>query len=265
MSSLTNIYDGKKITYIPSSISFWLNYTEALAPFVICAIVYLLGLVKAHIVVSIILLFLSVLFTLTSKLALPSPLLTLLISFFIAIYSFPRDMYIKGNLVETLVMFFNLLEIYYAQSLLSGSLLAAAISLIFIEVYRRKTKYVIDEEGVKVRYPSLLPLLNNMKSVNYPSIIGVKVSQGIVGRMFNYGTIDLVTDSKTEIKIFGVRDPRRIGREIEKRVKKSSLTREDIISQVLVNIETLERRQEKLLRKITNLLRIRSRRYKKRR
>lgn len=257
--------EREKITEMPSSSSFWLKYVEASTPFVMCLIAYSMGLAKAHLIVSVVLLLLSLLFILTDKLVLPSPLLTILISLFISVYSFPRDMYMKGNLVETLVMFMGLLEMYYAQSLMSASLLAATISLVFVEVYRRKTKYVIGNEGVKAHYPSLLPLLGSVKSVSYPDVTGVKVSQGFMGRIFNYGTVSLMTGSQTVVEMFGIKDPVKIGKEIERRVRRSTLTREDVISRVLVNIETLERRQEKLLRKITNLLRVRNRRYRRRR
>lgn len=257
--------EGKgELAYEPSITSFWHKYLESFIPLLICIAFYSSGLEAPHLITSVILMVLSVISVTTEVMSLPSPLLTLLISFLISVYSFPKDAYVGGNIINTLMLIVDLLESYYAQSLIPASLLAATISVVIVEVYRRKTKYRIRGDGVEVYYPSFIPIFTTVKSISYSEVREVEFSQSIIGKWFKYGIIRLILDQE-EVNLYGVKHPERLRKILEAYIERSRLTREDIMSQVLMSIEDLERKQERLLRKIVSSLKNKRRRRWRRR
>ena len=74
--------------------------------------------------------------------------------------------------------------------------------------YILETDYVSEIKGFVVKKQTAIP---------YRNIVDERLKKGIIGRVFNFGDI-VISGSKTEIKMRGIRKPEDIYREIEKKL-----------------------------------------------
>jgi uncharacterized membrane protein YdbT with pleckstrin-like domain len=91
--------------------------------------------------------------------------------------------------------------------------------IVFVVLLRESTKYVITNQRVAIRAGIVT---KNFKALSFLHITAVTVTQGIVGRIFNFGDIYVKTAGSVlrwDIRYFAVQDPVSVKKIIENHVK----------------------------------------------
>jgi uncharacterized membrane protein YdbT with pleckstrin-like domain len=90
--------------------------------------------------------------------------------------------------------------------------------ILFIVLQRESTRYVITNQRVAVRAGIIA---RNFRALSYLHVTSVTVTQGIIGRIFNFGDIYIKTAGSAlrwDIKYFAVQDPVSVKKLIENHV-----------------------------------------------
>ncbi len=77
--------------------------------------------------------------------------------------------------------------------------------------YTIDKKYVIKTEGILRKKRSVIPIKN---------IVNLKIEKGLVGRIFNFGNVEVVSSSGEKILIEKIRYPDRVFAILKKKIKK---------------------------------------------
>jgi uncharacterized membrane protein YdbT with pleckstrin-like domain len=91
--------------------------------------------------------------------------------------------------------------------------------IVYVVLLRESTKYVITNQRVAVRAGIIT---KNFKDLSFLHITAVTVTQGIVGRIFNFGDIYIKTAGSSlrwDIRYFAVQDPVSVKKMMESHVK----------------------------------------------
>jgi len=126
--------------------------------------------------------------------------------------------------------------------LLAGTAIA---SMALIEIYRRRCLYIVTNRRIIIRKGLIL----NEEEITYDQIAHIRVRQGIFGRIFNFGTIILIS-------IFDLESSESLYREISELLKQPE---EEVSSKKLeeLGLEKLRSKNQLLLFGVPNPRRVR--------
>jgi membrane protein YdbS with pleckstrin-like domain len=117
----------------------------------------------------------------------------------------------------------NLLKISFA-SIFWYILLIIGFVILDEILVRKLYTYEIDEAGIKETF-----MLFSKKEtlIPYSNVTKVDLRKPFVGRLLNYGDIEVVGAGATKIVIKGIRNPERVYQEISKRLEKLGKVKEE--------------------------------------
>jgi uncharacterized membrane protein YdbT with pleckstrin-like domain len=97
------------------------------------------------------------------------------------------------------------------------SLLAIALLILDGIIIRKLYTYEIDEAGVK---ESFVLFSKRETLIPYNNITKIDLKKSFMGRILNYGDIEIVSSSPTKIVLKGIRNPEKVYKEIKEMFEK---------------------------------------------
>jgi uncharacterized membrane protein YdbT with pleckstrin-like domain len=103
--------------------------------------------------------------------------------------------------------------------LLIWTIIIPILIVVFIVMHKESSKFIITNKRVAARIGILS---ETFKSVSYKHITSMKVKQGIVGKMFNFGHVAIDTagsGTRVEMQLGSIEDPVKIKNMIESHIE----------------------------------------------
>ena len=133
---------------------------------------------------------------------------------------------------------------WYILGIVLLFMLIGIFIIIFIELYRVRTKYYITNERVIYEYTFLA---NNVSSVRYSKIQDLHLNQGLIEKIFGIGNIEINTSGSggMEIDIKGIKNSVKIKNIIEDHLSKKKVEKIEKHENPLDNLEKLHNLMKK--------------------